>query len=144
MFDWFGALRAWQKVLIVVLGLIVVGAIIGGITGDGGNGVSDSQRRADEDTAEKAKDEEYRRAGLHCLDPWDRNHNGLEGLIRNQLHDPGSMETQDTLIGPVQEDGTHYIELEFTAKNALGGRVRSTAYGSVDNATCAAELDGIF
>ena len=48
-----------------------------------------------------------------------------------------------TLIGPVK-DGRHVIRLEFTAKNAFGGRVRHTAAGYVDNKTCEATLVDIY
>ena len=38
---------------------------------------------------------EDERKGFHCLSPWDGNHDGLEGLIRDELNDPGSMETYE-------------------------------------------------
>lgn len=83
---------------------------------------------------------EDRRKGFHCLDPWDGNHNGLEALIRDRLNDPGSMETIVTRIAPADAQGDHRIQLEFTAKNAYGGRVRHMAHGWVDQATCNATL----
>lgn len=86
---------------------------------------------------------EDQRQGFHCLSAWDGNHDGLEALIRGQLNDPGSMDTISTLIGPVK-DGRHVIRLEFTAKNAFGGRVRHTAAGYVDNKTCEATLVDIY
>ncbi|MDE2640025.1 MAG: hypothetical protein OXI03_05515 [Chloroflexota bacterium] len=86
---------------------------------------------------------EDRRKGFHCLDPWDGNHNGMEALIRDELNDPGSMETIETRITPVDADGQHTVRLEFTAKNAFGGRVRHTAYGWVDQASCRATLGWI-
>ncbi len=71
-------------------------------------------------------DAEERRKGFHCLSQWDGNHDGLEALIRDRLNDPGSMETIVTRIAPADAQGDHRIQLEFTAKNALGGRVRHT------------------
>ena len=84
-----------------------------------------------------------RRKGFHCLSPWDGNHDGLEALIRDNLNDPGSMDTVVTRITPVDEDGYHTVALEFTAENAFGGRVRLTGYGLVNNETCEATLIGI-
>lgn len=43
--------------------------------------------------------------------------------IKSILNDPNSFEFFSTRAFKV-DDGTHRIELEFTAKNALGGRVR--------------------
>ena len=111
--------------------------VIGGIIGSNG---SDSNVADAEKAAEEAK---TKRAGFHCLSAWDGNHEGLEELIRANLNDPGSMETEETRITPVNKNGEHSISLEFTAKNALGGRVRNTAAGTVDNATCIATLIGI-
>lgn len=92
---------------------------------------------SEEEEAERAQEREN---GFHCLSAWDGNHNGLEELVRDVLSDPGSLETVKTSITPVQEDGTHIIFMDFTAKNAFGGRVRNTAMGTVDNETCEAVL----
>ena len=112
-----------QKVLIIlILGLAIVFVACGS---------------SSEETAEE------HRKGFHCLDPWDGNHNGLEALIRDQLNDPGSMETHSTRITPVSAAGTHTVLMDFSAANAFGGMVRNTAYGWVDHETCEAELDYI-
>ena len=92
------------------------------------------------EAAERRAGAEERRKGFHCLSKWDGNHDGLEALIRDRLSDPGSMETIETLIAPVNPEGDHKIWLDFTAKNAFGGRVRSIAYGLVSQATCEATL----
>ena len=85
---------------------------------------------------------EERRKGFHCLSAWDGNHDGIETLVRARLNDPGSMETHRTVIGPVV-NGQHRIKLDFSAANAFGGMVRSTAIGYVDHDTCRATLDYI-
>ena len=115
--------------VLILLAIIIVSgcmAIFGGDSGDSG-----------ESTAEE------RRKGFHCLSSWDGNHNGLEELVRRRLNDPGSMETHETRIGPVDSSGRHRIIMDFSAKNAFGGRVRSTATGWVDNRTCEATLGSI-
>ena len=96
-------------------------------------------RRVATVTAERA---EYERKGFHCLDAWDGNHNGLEALVRDVLNDPGSMETYETRVSPV-EDGEHSIIMEFGARNVFGGMVRQTAFGTYDHKTCEAVLLGI-
>ena len=50
------------------------------------------------------------------------------------------METIETRIAPADAQGDHRIQLDFTAKNAFGGRGRSIAYGWVSQATCEATL----
>ena len=82
---------------------------------------------------------EERQKGLHCLSPWDGNHDGLETLIRGQLKDPDSMETIETRISPAQ-DGFHDVILEFRARNSLGGMVVNTAIGKVSTTNCQATL----
>ena len=46
------------------------------------------------------QDEEDRRKGFHCLDPWDGNHNAFEEIVRFHLNDPGSMKTYSTKVPP--------------------------------------------
>jgi hypothetical protein len=46
--------------------------------------------------------------------------------IKSGLNDPSSFEFLSTRAFKA-DDGTHRIELKFTAKNALGGRVRGEA-----------------
>ena len=83
-----------------------------------------------------------REDGFHCLSRWDGNHDGLEKLVRGQLTDPGSMETYETRISK-NVSGTHYIQMDFGARNSFGGMVRHTAFGEVDSQTCNAVLTDI-
>ena len=78
---------------------------------------------------------EQRRKGFHCLSLWDGNHDLFEGLVRNKLNDPSSMETFETRVSPV-ENGKHEIIMEFGARNAFGGMVRKLAIGTYDHKTC--------
>lgn len=117
-------------VLIAVIVAVVAG-LIGSCEGDGDDGDS------------SAAEAEERRKGFHCLSAWDGNHDGLEALVRQHLNDPGSMETYETRIAPVDADGQHVIIMEFGARNAFGGMVRSEAVGTIDNETCEAALLGI-
>lgn len=112
-------------------------------SGDSQERVTVEGQRMPEVAATAVAEAEERRKGFHCLSPWDGNHDGLEALIRDNLNDPGSMDTIRTRITPVGEDGHHTVALEFTALNALGGRVRLTAYGQVNNESCEATLIGI-
>lgn len=127
----------WHVIFWIFVGIVVL-SMIGSALGDNSD---DSTTRSTTTTVdERAED---RRKGFHCLSAWDGNHDGLEALIRDQLNDPGSMETIETRISPVDARGDHAILLEFTAKNAFGGRVRSIAAGVVDNSTCEATLSFI-
>lgn len=112
-------------------------------SGDSQERLTVEGQRMSEAAATAVAEAEERRKGFHCLSPWDGNHDGLEALIRDNLNDPGSMDTIQTRITPVDEDGHHTVALEFTALNALGGRVRLTAYGQVNNESCEATLTGI-
>jgi hypothetical protein len=64
-----------------------------------------------------------------CVSGWDGNHNGLESLIRAQLHDPGSMETHGTYYNSADSiaDGEIRIRLDYSAANLFGGKVRKNA-----------------
>ena len=84
--------------------------------------------------------QEKREQGFHCLSSWDGQHSGFDDLVRSRLNDPDSMKVIGTQVGRVQVNGQHVIVMEFTAANAFGGRVRHTANGQFDNATCQAKL----
>lgn len=73
-----------------------------------------------------------------CVSAWDGNHEGFEALIRNVLNDPGSMETHGTYYNASDSisDGEITIRLDYGARNAFGGMVRSDALGIMDVDTC--------
>lgn len=71
-----------------------------------------------------------------CMDPWDGNHNGFEDQVRALLNDPRSMDTISTWVSRLLEDGTHRITMDYTARNVLGGVVRTTAVGNLNPTTC--------
>ena len=73
-----------------------------------------------------------------CVSSWDGNHEGFEELIRDRLNDPGSMETHGTYYNQSDDtnDGTITIRLDYGARNAFGGIVRSDARGEMDVQTC--------
>ena len=70
------------------------------------------------------------------MDPWDGNHNGFEDQVRALLNDPRSMDTISTWVSRLLEDGTHRITMDYTARNVLGGVVRTTAVGNLNPTTC--------
>ncbi len=82
--------------------------------------------------------------GERCLSWWDGSHSGVNELIKRLLNDPGSFEHIETQYSKWPVDGEqHYVRVEFTAKNAFGGRVRVWGYGYVDRNTCEATEGGI-
>lgn len=68
-----------------------------------------------------------------CVSAWDGNHEGLEGLIRARLNDPGSMETHGTYFNASDSiaDGEIRIRLDYSAANAFGGKVRTDAWADM-------------
>ena len=104
--------------------------------------VAEAAQQAEKRVAKAAQKAEERRKGFHCLDDYDGNHAGLEELVKASLNAPSSLETLETLIGPVQ-DGKHRVRMDFTAKNQYGGRVRYTALADIDNLTCTAVLTSV-
>ena len=112
-----GCLIAVGAVVAIVIVVVVIVAVTGG------------------DDDDKSVD---RQKGFHCLSAWDGHHTGFERLIREQLKDPESMETDQTWISPVNAEGNHRITMEYRARNSFGGVVEARATGLVDNETCEA------
>ena len=73
-----------------------------------------------------------------CLSPWDGNHNGFEDQVRSGLNDEDSMETHSTRFQVADDDGDGYVAIvmEYSAENALGGRVKTVATGLLNYRTC--------
>jgi len=141
----------WHVIFWIIVGMFLYGftiymftlSIIGSSSEEDNQQADSIQINPRNTTTTLDRQAEERRKGFHCLSAWDGNHDGLEALIRDRLNDPGSMETIETVITPVDARGDHAIVLEFTAKNAFGGRVRQMAFGIVDNSTCEARLEFI-
>ena len=123
---------SFQGWVVIVILIVVLGAITGMCRG--------SCRDFSERQTMRAASAEDWRKGSHCLSNWDGNHAGLEALVWKRLSDPGSMEIHSTRIMPVDVSGNHAIIIDFSAKNAFGGRVRNEAVGKVEQATCNATL----
>ena len=67
-----------------------------------------------------------------CLSVWDGHLDALENLVRPYLNDEGSMETHRTIVSRVPDaEGYHTVVMEYSAKNALGGRIKMVATGMV-------------
>lgn len=73
-----------------------------------------------------------------CFSAWDGNHNGFERQIRERLNDPGSMRTYGTYWFSNEDvsDGSMTIQMDYGARNQLGGMVRTKAWGEMDVKTC--------
>ena len=116
-----------------LLGLIVIFVVVMQVLPESESAKADRLER-------EVQQEADRHQGFHCLSAWDGNHAGLDRLVRDQLNDPGSMDTHTTRISPADANGDHFIIIDFSAKNAFGGRVRYEARGFVDSETCKARL----
>ena len=111
-----------------VIGMAILAAVVL-LSGD--DGASPSERPSPSVSSDAWED---------CMDPWDGNHNGFEDQVRALLNDPRSMDTISTWVSRLREDGTHRITMDYTARNALGGTVRTTAHGNLDPTTCAVRV----
>ncbi|MXX80789.1 MAG: hypothetical protein F4Y69_07120 [Chloroflexi bacterium] len=113
------------RVLLSIGAVVVVMIVVGSLGGD--DGTSGSGDRAPT-VREQIED---------CLDPWDGNHIGFEDQIRPWLRDESSMETHETRFG-VSPDASNevLIEMEYSAENAFGGRVKAVATGTLNYKTC--------
>ena len=72
-----------------------------------------------------------------CGSFWDGSIRHLNEWIKTQLNDPDSFEHIETTFDPRKySDGTFFVIVKFTAKNAFGGRILGTATAYVDPSTC--------
>ena len=79
-----------------------------------------------------------------CFNGWDGTHRKFTEKVKQNLNDPSSLEAIETRYGtrPLST-GLHAVTMDFTAKNAFGGRVRHQANGLFDPQTCEARVVSI-
>ena len=70
-----------------------------------------------------------------CVSPWDGNHDGFERQVREQLNDPESMTTHATYYVR-RSSGEFILRMDYGARNAFGGMVRTEAIAVMDTNTC--------
>ena len=78
-----------------------------------------------------------------CFDSITGNVTELIALVMDDLNDPGSISDFDTQYERTPTTGTggrHRVTMEYTAKNAYGGRVTQRAWALMHPTTCAVEL----
>lgn len=64
---------------------------------------------------------------------WDGSHRGLVAAVEKTLNDPGSFEHLETrTMKGSNYPETFIVSMQYTAKNAFGGRVRNTIVCEVD------------
>ena len=115
--------------LVVVLVLLAMAAgctaigVVGAIAGD------DTSSSSAPTTTTTSRPQTAAEVFNGCVSEWDGNHDGFEALIRAQLNDPGSMETHGTYYNGDDSltDNSITIRLNYGARNALGGMVRTDA-----------------
>ena len=72
-----------------------------------------------------------------CFSPWDGNLDALEDLVRPGLNDEGSMQTHETRFSRSPDaDGYHLVQMEYSANNLFGARVKTVAVGKVRARDC--------
>ena len=132
-----------RKVIVgglVVLGILMVVSAIGTALESEESKAANAEATAVAVQAEEALEAEERKSGMHCLSALDGDHDGLNDLVKDQLTDPGSLETVSTKVSPADDSGKNGLFMDFTAKNAFGGRVRYMARAVMDNESCEATL----
>lgn len=114
------------------LGFIVAGIVVLALIG-----IMSSDPSGDLSPEEKsAQNAEEVRKGFHCLSSWDGSHSGLVKSVKNNLRDAGSFEHVQTKIGPVNNEGKHFIMMTYRAANGFGGMNLESASGEVNNSGC--------
>ncbi|MCY4546210.1 MAG: hypothetical protein OXD39_13340 [Gemmatimonadetes bacterium] len=64
---------------------------------------------------------------------WDGSHRNLVAAVEKTLNDPGSFEHLETrTMKGSNYPRTFLVSMQYTAKNAFGGRVRNTVVCEVD------------
>ena len=74
---------------------------------------------------------------------WDGNLDSFEEQIRDRLNDPGSMETFGTYFRndyALEADGRLRVRMEWGARNAFGGMVRTESAGLLNLDTCHVQI----
>lgn len=89
-----------------------------------------------EETARKARETaENKEKGFHCLSSWDGSHRQFVAATKRLLNDPDSFDHVETRVTRRNASGKHEIYMEFSAKNAFGGRIKNVAIGAY-NTSC--------
>ena len=141
--------------------MIAVGIFIGfifllsfvdtGSEGSDGGGSTPSRDSSDNSTDDRVEvaptpkptptPRPFRMMVEECLSPWDGNHEGFEAQIRPLLNNEGSMQTHSTRFGVEPgPDGRSLIQMEYSAENIFGGRVKTIAWGQLDPNNCEVEV----
>ena len=94
----------------------------------------------EERAARVARETEDRRKGFHCLNSWDGSHSLLKAHVKKSVREPNSFEHIQTGITPVSKAGTHWLEMEFRARNGFGGMSVGLVVAEIENDGCAARI----
>lgn len=65
-----------------------------------------------------------------CFSAWDGSHSNVVKFVLREMNDPNSFEHIETKY--VDRDSVLWITMDFTGKNAYGGRVRHKITSEVD------------
>ncbi|MBB4255287.1 MULTISPECIES: hypothetical protein [Rhizobium] len=120
--------------------IVVLLALTGGFWGLGkfieSKNPAAQERAKQEALAESNKKADDKRKGFHCLSAWDGSNRHLVDAVKESLRDPSSFEHAETKIGPVNEQGLHFITMNFRAKNGFGGTNIESATGIIRQSDC--------
>ena len=119
-----------------VIGLVVIGIFLTVY-------VSCTSESDEEKVERLAKEKEDRTQGFHCLSSLNGSHRAFTDGVQKRLRDPDSFEHVETLVTPVDANGTHIINMSYRARNGFGGMTMGTAIGTYRNSDCQATITSI-
>ncbi|MZR30238.1 hypothetical protein [Sneathiella litorea] len=90
--------------------------------------------------AQKKEEAEDRRAGFHCLSPWDGSHRRVSQQVEEMMREPDSFEHIETRISPVNSNGNHNLVMTYRARNGFGGMSIGKATAIIKNSNCEATI----
>jgi hypothetical protein len=132
--------------LVAGLGLIaILGAFWGMRDLDRYNSMTPEQKQAAAKEAEAGRVQYAQRRrvenkdGQMCLDGSGENQATVDALVPT-LREPDSFEHVSTMIGPVNQDGTHKLVMRYRAKNGFGGVSFGTTKAVVSNVDCSSTI----
>jgi hypothetical protein len=128
--------RWWFWVLAIFFGLAAIGSLIPETEESKALVAAEKAKAEQQAAAEKIKEAERRRQGLHCLSSISGANNEFIVTIMQGLRNPKSFEHIETRIGPVDKSGAHKIAMRYRAENGYGGMAIGYASGKLNNEDC--------
>ena len=126
----------WFWALAIFFGLAAFGSLIPETEESKALAVAEKADADQQAAAEKIKEAEKRRQGLHCLSSISGANNEFIATIMQGLRNPKSFEHIETRVGPIDKGGAHKIAMRYRAENGYGGMTIGYASGKLNSEDC--------